>query len=165
MLEISCHYKQTIDKAVSLLVSRENDFIKHIDSSYIFEIKNEVGHLITMDLFEATEIFEQEVSILKTVTDIERAIIVSVPPGCRIPVHLDDDDPRFRLLTGIHCPSNTNLQFNQTTVHMTQFETLGFPAFAVEHGGVNNSDQYWNMITMSVSGYNQLPVDVYKIRC
>lgn len=162
MLPLKCNYKTLIDRVVKSLSALPNNFITSIDTSYVLNLESELGHLLTIDMYEHPQLFKFETDVLLPEPCIKRAIIISVPPYSKIPVHVDDDDRSFRIVAGIHCPEESCLVFNNAEYHLTN-ESIGFHAYDINHGGYNNSDKFWNMITIPVIGYQNILSDVYKI--
>ena len=162
--------KYNIDKILTLL---KNKGTKVIDrwSAEMVNVTNsnidvpvppgEVCDMRILQIYDSThdispgiaEFFKDEITILKSIPNLDRALYVFVSPNTVIPKHCDDDDLCFRIVYGINTPSNNTdtvgLVIEDHAVNIGFGEVVGLKA-DVDHWGWNNTNEYWSVLTLCV---------------
>lgn len=95
------------------------------------------------------EFFREERQYLTKIPNLKRAMYIFVSPQSVIPKHCDDDDHCFRIIQGIHVPSDVGLVIEEHELNFGFKEMVGVSSDAV-HWGWNLTDEYWTVLTLCV---------------
>lgn len=109
-------------------------------------------------LSETHSIFKEEIELLKQNKCLVRAQYAFIHPNSILEDHYDDDDTEvYRIMIGVHCPSNdlnlvhfTNKDTNETK-NLAAGEALGIDISKELHCGKNLTDEYWSMLLISIN--------------
>lgn len=150
MNKIIYQNKNNVDIVVDLLYKKDLSMIDKIKDLTIindnginlksFEIYNKIYDLSHKNLFK------DEGIILSKITNINRAIYLILEPQSIIPNHFDEDDPSYRIVTGVIFSHNFSVEAQGTTVFLKNKFTIGLDASNILHGAKNLTDYRCSML-------------------
>ena len=137
--------KFKIDKVVDLLSKKSVDLFYSIDHNLMTIINEGKFRLKSIDIFYKDKNshkdyqgkFLQEVEILSTIENIDRAMYLFLDSKCEIPIHVDDDDDSYRIVTGVIISDKIEITVLNTTVDLNEKQSIGFEASEITHSAIN----------------------------
>jgi hypothetical protein len=146
---------------IEILSKKDIDLIDNIKDVEINEINipEENCRMRTIEIFNAgsdynLQIFEEENKLVSQIDNIVRALYIVVDPNTVIPDHYDEEDPNYRIATGVYSASNDieklGLCVEDKKVNLSKGVSVGINASVDLHGGWNYTDQYWIILVLIV---------------
>lgn len=146
---------------IEILSKKDINLIDKFDESEINEISipEENCRMRTLEIFNDgndcnLKMFEEENELISCIDNIVRALYIVVDPNTVIPDHYDEEDPNYRIATGIFSASDdiekVGLRVENKTVNLSKGVSIGIDASVDLHGGWNYTDQYWIMLVIIV---------------
>lgn len=146
---------------IEFLSKKDLDLIDKISDVEIIEISipEENCRMRTIEIFDVNKnynlpLFEEENKLISQIDNIVRALYIVVDPNTVIPDHYDEEDPNYRIATGVFSASDdikkVGLRVEDKTVNLSKGVSIGIDASVDLHGGWNHTDEYWIMLILIV---------------
>jgi hypothetical protein len=146
---------------IEILSKKDIDLIDNIKDVEIIEIsipeencRSRIIEIFNVDSDCNPQMFEEENKLISQIDNIVRALYMVFDPNTVIPDHYDEEDPNYRIATGVYSASNdldkVGLCVEGKKVNLSKGVSIGINASVDLHGGWNYTDQYWIILVLIV---------------
>lgn len=160
--------KSKIDQVVDLLFSKGLAIFDSVENHKMTVINEGMFRIKSIEIFNVQKKMQtdfegeldNEINILSSCENIDKAMYLCLQPRCEIPLHTDYEDTFYRIVTGVIIPKKTEVTVLNKVVNLKHKHSIGFQANDILHSAINYSDTASTMLVLCLSkncfGVNEL---------